>query len=249
MRFPRRLTHDHAQRLEAGLLRRVRTAGDAQPGRIVLDGRERIDFGSNDYLGLARHPRLIEALDDAATIGVGARASHLLGGHHDAHEALQRALAEGSATARALLFSTGYMAATGALSALPGRHDLCVQDRLNHACLLDGARLAGAELRRYRHADAADAARQLASRPDRRAMLVSDSVFSMDGDVAPLAELAALAQRERAWLMVDEAHGLGVLGPAGVAAPARRLAWPRTRFPWDGHAGQGARRLRCGDRR
>ncbi|MBK9656896.1 MAG: 8-amino-7-oxononanoate synthase [Rhodanobacteraceae bacterium] len=218
--FSTKLTHDHAKRVESGLLRRVRTAGDARPGRIVLDGRELIDFGSNDYLGLARHPRLIEALTMAATIGVGARASHLLGGHHDAHEALQRALAEWIGYPRALLFSTGYMAATGALSALLGRHDLCVQDRLNHACLIDGARLAGADLRRFAHADAVDAARLLASRPDQRALLVSDSVFSMDGDVAPLAELAALAQRERAWLMVDEAHGLGVLGPQGRGACA-----------------------------
>ena len=184
--FSTKLTHDHAKRVESGLLRRVRTAGDARPGRIVLDGRELIDFGSNDYLGLARHPRLIEALTMAATIGVGARASHLLGGHHDAHEALQRALAEWIGYPRALLFSTGYMAATGALSALLGRHDLCVQDRLNHACLIDGARLAGADLRRFAHADAVDAARLLASRPDQRALLVSDSVFSMDGDVCLL---------------------------------------------------------------
>jgi 8-amino-7-oxononanoate synthase len=218
--FCDRLTQEHARRLEAGLLRRVRTASDARPGRIVLDGRALIDFGSNDYLGLARHPRLIEGLVDAAKGGVGARASHLLGGHQDAHEALQRALADWIGFPRALLFSTGYMAATGALSALLGRHDLCVQDRLNHACLIDGARLAGADLRRYRHADAADAARQLASAPDRHSLLATDSVFSMDGDVAPLVELAALARRERAWLMVDEAHGLGVLGPEGRGACA-----------------------------
>jgi 8-amino-7-oxononanoate synthase len=112
------------------------------------------------------------------------------------------------------------MAATGVLSALLGRHDLCVQDRLNHACLIDGARLVDADLRRYRHADAADAARLLLAAPDRRALLVTDSVFSMDGDAAPLADLAELARQERAWLMVDEAHGLGVLGPEGRGACA-----------------------------
>lgn len=218
--FADRLTHDHARRVEAGLWRRVRTAAHARPGRIVVDGRELIDFGSNDYLGLARHPRLAEAFADAAREGVGARASHLLGGHHDAHEALQQALAEWTGYPRVLLFSTGYMAAQGALTALLGRHDLCLQDRLNHACLIDGARLAGADLQRYRHADAEDAARLLGAASDRRALLVTDSVFSMDGDVAPLSQLAALAMRERAWLMVDEAHGLGVLGPQGRGACA-----------------------------
>ncbi len=218
--FSARLTRDHAQRLEAGLLRRLRTASEARPGRIALDGRELIDFGSNDYLGLARDPRLVGAFVAAATEGVGARASHLLGGHHEAHETLQRALADWIGHPRALLFSTGYMAATGVLSAWLGRHDLCVQDRLNHACLIDGARLAGANLRRYRHADAADAARLLLAAPDRRALLATDSVFSMDGDAAPLADLAELARQERAWLMVDEAHGLGVLGPEGRGACA-----------------------------
>lgn len=218
--FAVRLQQAHAKRVEAGLLRRLRAAGASRPGRIVLAGCELVDFGSNDYLGLAQHPRLVEALSAAAREGVGARASHLLGGHRDAHEALEHALAQWIGYPRALLFSTGYMAATGALSALLGRHDLCVQDRLNHACLIDGARLAEVSLQRYRHGDAADAARLLAAQPERRALLVSDSVFSMDGDVAPLADLAALAQRERAWLMVDEAHGIGVLGPQGRGACA-----------------------------
>ena len=218
--FLAKLTNDHARRVEAGLLRRVRSAKHARAGRIVLDGRELIDFGSNDYLGLARHPRLIEALSKAASSGVGARASHLLGGHHDAHEALQQALADWIGYPRALLFSTGYMAAQGALTGLLGRHDLCLQDRLNHACLIDGARLADATLLRYRHGDGDDAARLLAATPDRRALLVTDSVFSMDGDIAPLPQLAELAARERAWLMVDEAHGLGVLGPQGRGACA-----------------------------
>ncbi len=236
--FTDRLIHDHARRVESDLLRRVRSATDARPGRIVLDRRELIDFGSNDYLGLARHPRLIEALVDAANGGVGARASHLLGGHHAAHEALQQALADWIGYPRGLLFSTGYMAAQGALTALLGRHDLCVQDRLNHACLIDGARLADADLRRFRHADPADAGRFLAASPERRALIVTDSVFSMDGDVAPLAELAAIALRERAWLMVDEAHGLGVLGPQGRGACAAASLGPEAVQVWMGTLGK-----------
>lgn len=216
----------------------------------MLDGRELVDFGSNDYLGLAQHPRLVEALAVAATEGVGARASHLLGGHRDAHEALERALAAWIGYPRALLFSTGYMAATGTLSALLGRHDLCVQDRLNHACLIDGARLADASLQRYRHGDVADAARLLTAAPERRALLVSDSVFSMDGDIAPLADLATLAQRERAWLMVDEAHALGVLGPQGRGACAAAGLDSRAVPVWMGTLGKalgGFGAVICGD--
>ncbi len=216
--FADRLLQQQAQRLTGSLQRRLRTAQALRAGRIVIDRRELIDFGSNDYLGLAQHPQLLEALRGAAT--VGARASHLLGGHREEHAALEAALANWLGYPRALLFSTGYMAAIGSLFALLGRHDLCLQDRLNHACLLDGARLAGADLQRYEHLDVQDAARLLRCAPQRRALLVSDGVFSMDGDIAPLAPLAALAQRENAWLMVDEAHGLGVLGPQGRGACA-----------------------------
>lgn len=218
--FAAALVDRQSRRQQQALQRQLQVAAAARPGRIVLDGRELIDFGSNDYLGLARHPRLIEALRSAAELGLGARASHLLGGHHSAHAALEAEIAAWIGYPRVLLFGSGYAAALGTLTALLGRHELCVQDRLNHACLLDGARLAGAELRRYAHADAAAAAAVLAVAPERRALLVSDSVFSMDGDVAPLAELAALANRERAWLMVDEAHGWGVLGPHGRGACA-----------------------------
>lgn len=216
--FAAALAQGRAQRLEARLARRLVAAGRERPGRIRIDGRELIDFGSNDYLGLAQHPRLVAALRRASQ--AGARASHLLGGHQAVHEDLERALADWLGYPRALLFSTGYMAATGTLPALLGRHDLCVQDRLNHACLLDGARLAGARLERYRHTDAASAGEVLAAHPQRRALVVTDSVFSMDGDVAPLADLATLARRDGAWLMVDEAHGLGVLGPQGRGACA-----------------------------
>ena len=218
--FAARLRQQHQQRLQASLQRRVRAASASRPGHIHLDGRELVDFGGNDYLGLAGHPRLIAAYARAAGEGVGARASHLLGGHRDHHQALEQALADWIGYPRALLFSTGYMAAMGTLGAVLGRHDLCVQDQLNHACLLDGARLAGADLRRYAHADAAAAARLLEAKSQRRALLVTDAVFSMDGDLAPLSELAALARREHAALMVDEAHGVGVLGPQGRGACA-----------------------------
>jgi 8-amino-7-oxononanoate synthase len=218
--FAERLYGQQQQRLHASLVRRVRAASADRPARIVLDGRELIDFGSNDYLGLAQHPRLIEAFALATREGVGARASHLLGGHRDAHSMLEQTVADWIGYPRALLFSTGYMAALGTLGAVLGRHDLCLQDQLNHASLLDGARLAGADLRRYAHASIAAASTLLQAQPQRRALLVTDSVFSMDGDVAPLAGLAEITRREQAWLMVDEAHGLGVLGPQGRGACA-----------------------------
>jgi 8-amino-7-oxononanoate synthase len=131
---------------------------------------------------------------------------------------LEEALAAWTGRERALLFSTGYMANLGVLQALLARGDVCVQDKLNHACLLDGAKLSGAELKRYPHADVAAAARQLASNPGAAALLATDGVFSMDGDVAPLRELALLCARERATFMVDDAHGLGVFGAHGAGS-------------------------------
>jgi 8-amino-7-oxononanoate synthase len=152
--------------------------------------------------------------------GVGSTAAHLVCGHRREHAMLEETLAEWTGRERALLFSTGYMANLGVMQALLGRGDLCVQDKLNHACLLDGATLAGATLRRYPHGDATAAARQLASEPGTAALLATDGVFSMDGDRAPLRELAALCRREGATLMVDDAHGLGVLGPDGAGSVA-----------------------------
>lgn len=203
------------------LRRRLRTVEQATPPWIVLDGRRLLSFASNDYLGLAAHPALRAALQDAAnTWGVGATAAHLLGGHRAPHAALEEALAAWTGRARALLFPTGYMANLGVLDALLQPGDVCVQDKLNHASLLDGARLCGAELRRYPHGDVDAAARQLALRPQAAALLASDGVFSMDGDLAPLRELAALARAQHATLMVDDAHGLGVLGARGAGSVA-----------------------------
>jgi 8-amino-7-oxononanoate synthase len=158
---------------------------------------------------------------------VGSTSAHLICGHRREHALLEEALAEWTGRERALLFSTGYMANLGTLQALLQRGDVCVQDKLDHACLLDGAQLAGAELKRYPHADVAAAARQLRSRPDAAALLATDGVFSMDGDVAPLAALAALCAREGATLMVDDAHGLGVLGADGAGSVAAAGLSPR----------------------
>jgi len=204
------------QREQAGLRRRLQTVTHADGMWLERSGRRLLSFCSNDYLGLAQHPSLIDALKRAAdSDGVGSGSAHLISGHRNAHAALEEALAEWTGRERALLFSTGYMANLGVMQALLQRDDVCVQDKLNHACLLDGAQLAGCELKRYPHADVDGATRQLRARPEAAALLATDGVFSMDGDIAPLAELAALCQREEATLMVDDAHGLGVLGEHG----------------------------------
>ena len=211
-----RLAIQTAERDRAQLLRRLRTIEHADGPWLETGGRRLLSFCSNDYLGLAQHPQLIAAFKRVADDeGVGSTSAHLICGHRAEHAALEEALAAWTGRERALLFSTGYMANLGVLQALLTRGDVCVQDKLNHACLLDGAQLSGAELKRYPHADVAAAARQLASRSEAAALLATDGVFSMDGDVAPLRELAALCAREQATLMVDDAHGLGVLGEDG----------------------------------
>ena len=216
-----RLATHTSERAAAGLLRRTRTIDHAEAPWLEVDGRRLLAFCSNDYLGLAGHPQLIAAFKRVADDeGVGSTAAHLVCGHRREHAMLEEALAEWTGRERALLFSTGYMANLGAMQALLGRGDLCVQDRLNHACLLDGATLAGATLKRYPHGDAAAAARQLAVEPGAAALLATDGVFSMDGDRAPLRELATLCRHEGATLMVDDAHGLGVLGPDGAGSVA-----------------------------
>ena len=217
-----------AQREREGLLRRARTCEVSTDGGRVVDGRTLVDFCGNDYLGLVRHPDLVAALTRAAAVeGVGTGAAHLVSGHRGEHAALEEELADWTGRQRAVLFSTGVMANLGALQALlgagnlPGRGDaLCVQDRLNHASLIDGAQLAGAELRRYPHGDAEAAARQLDARPDHPALLATDGVFSMDGDVAPLAALATACSTHGALFYVDDAHGLGVMGREGSGSVA-----------------------------
>ncbi len=185
---------------------------------IGSDGAPRwlLNFCSNDYLGLSRHPRVAASLAAAAREhGAGAGASHLVCGHHAAHATLERELGDWLQAPRALLFGSGYMANLAVLQALFGEGDVCVQDRFNHASLIDAARLAGCALKRYPHADADGASRQLASHRGGAALLASDGVFSMDGDVAPLRELACIAEEQQATLYVDDAHGIGVLGAHG----------------------------------
>lgn len=195
--------------------RRLIDAGPqpADPTRVRIDGRELLNFCGNDYLSLRTHPALIEAAQEAMTrFGLGAGAAHLITGHTREHHALEEELADFTGRERALLFSTGYMANLGVVAALAGRRDVVLADRLNHASLLDAVRLAGARLKRYAHIDAAAAQRAI---NEGARLIVTDGVFSMDGDLAPLRELAALAQQHGAWLMVDDAHGLGVLGAHG----------------------------------
>ncbi|MEO7150000.1 MAG: 8-amino-7-oxononanoate synthase [Rhodanobacteraceae bacterium] len=217
----RQLAMRTGQRGSEGLLRRLRTVDRVRGARVVIDGRELLNFSGNDYLGLAQHPVLIAALKNAADeTGVGSTSAHLICGHRREHAQLEEALADWTGRERALLFSSGWLANLGALSALLDRDSICVQDKLNHASLLDAVRLSGCTLKRYPHGNVGGAAWQLASADDLAALLVTDGVFSMDGDVAPLRELAALCARERATLMIDDAHGLGVLGADGAGSLA-----------------------------
>jgi len=197
-------------------LRRSRCIIKSPQGiNLICDGKPVINFCSNDYLGLANHPDVINAFKSAADkYGVGSGSAHLICGHSSAHHALEEELAAFTGRNRALLFSTGYMANMGSISALVGRGDTVLEDRLNHASLIDGGLLSGARFSRYQHADCDDLNRRLAKASGNK-LIVTDGVFSMDGDIAPLAELAALAKNHDAWLMVDDAHGLGVIGEQG----------------------------------
>ena len=206
---------------EGGLKRARRVLESPQGARVRVDGRDYIAFCSNDYLGLAAHPELIEAArEGAARYGVGAGASHLILGHLTAHHELEQRLAAFTGLPRALLFSTGYMANLGVVTALTGRGDAVFADRLNHASLNDAALLSRADFRRYPHLDLTALERLLAGSGARRKLVVTDAVFSMDGDIAPLPDLIGLCERHGAWLLLDDAHGFGVLGPGGRGTPA-----------------------------
>ncbi len=198
------------------LLRRRRVVDTACGPELVVDGKPVLAFCSNDYLGLAADPALIEAAcAGARRWGVGSGASALISGHTDAHAALERRLAEFVGMERALVFPTGYMANLGIVPALVGRGDAVFSDQLNHASLIDAARLSRAEIRAYPHLDLAALEHSLAAATARRRLIITDAVFSMDGDFAPLPALLALAERYDAWLMADDAHGFGVRGPQG----------------------------------
>ena len=202
-----------------GLKRARRVLESPQGAHVTVDGRNYVAFCSNDYLGLAAHPALIEAAREGATrFGVGAGASHLILGHTAAHHELERQLAAFVGLPRALLFSAGYLANIGVVTALVGREDAVFADRLNHASLNDAALLARASFKRYAHLDLAALDRLLAGSTARRKLVITDAVFSMDGDIAPVPELIELCERHDAWLLLDDAHGFGVLGRRGRGA-------------------------------
>ncbi|GLQ33274.1 8-amino-7-oxononanoate synthase [Litoribrevibacter albus] len=202
------------------LYRSRRLLTSAQQPQQQIDGKDVISFCSNDYLGLANHPKVKEAFTKAVELyGVGSGASHLVNGHSALHHELELTLAEFTGRDRAVLFSTGFMANMGSITALVGRGDAVLQDKWNHASLIDAGLASAAKFKRYQHCDLASLERQLLSCSDAgRTLIVTDSVFSMDGDIAPLAELADLADAHNACLMIDDAHGFGVLGTTGAGA-------------------------------
>ena len=209
------LEKDLAQRREQHLYRERLVLESPQAVEVRVGGETLLSFCSNNYLGLANHPQVIAAFKNGAErYGVGAGASHLVSGHSRAHHALEEELADFVGTERALLFSTGYMANLGVVSALTDRHDIIFEDRLNHASLIDATRLARAKVSRYPHVNVNRLADMLAQ-ARRPGLITTDAVFSMDGDIAPLAELFGLAEKHGAWLLADDAHGVGVLGENG----------------------------------
>jgi len=216
---------DLAQRLEelesSGLRRRLRLVDGPQAPTVLLDGQPVLLLCSNNYLGLADHPRLRRAAADAAlSLGTSAGASRLLSGSMSIHFELEERLAAFKGTEAALLFGSGYLANTGTIAALARQGEVVCSDELNHASIIDGCRLAGAETFVYRHADAEHLEWGLRRAAGRASLIVTDGVFSMDGDVAPLSELSDLARRHRCRLMVDEAHATGCLGPGGRGSVA-----------------------------
>lgn len=203
------------ERKQAGLYRTRRLVSGPQRPELTADGNRLLSFCSNDYLGLANHPANIEALQNALPeTGLGGAASHLICGHHEAHHELEQRLAAFTHRSAALFFSTGYMANMGVISALACRGDTIFSDSLNHASIIDGCILSRARIQRYPHGDVNALESMLRETPGHK-LVVTDGVFSMDGDVAPLRELARLCRENDALLVVDDAHGIGVLGPEG----------------------------------
>ncbi len=224
-----------------GLKRTRRTLELPCGPQAQVDGQPLISFCSNDYLGLANDPALVDAACAGARVwGVGSGASHLVSGHLGAHAALEEKLAEFTGFARALLFSTGYLANLGIVPALVGRNDAVFADRLNHASLIDAVQLSRADSQRYPHADLATLERLLATSTARRKLILTDAVFSMDGDLAPLPGLLSLAERFDAWLVVDDAHGFGVLGRQGRGSLAHFNLPAAERLVYMGTLGKAA---------
>jgi 8-amino-7-oxononanoate synthase len=217
------------ERATLGLLRGRHTVQSPQAPHIMVDGKSYLSFCSNDYLGLANHPQLIAALQQGAQQhGVGAGSAHLVSGHGATHHQLENELAIFVCKPAALLFSTGYMANLGVVQALVGKGDTVFADKLNHASLNDAMQLSRAAVKRYRHNDMTQLAQMLEQAKSGRKLVITDAVFSMDGDLAPLPELLVLCEQHDAWLLIDDAHGFGVLGEQGRGSLAHfGIASPR----------------------
>ncbi len=215
--WSQQLTDRLAKRKLEGRYRKQRIRFGEQGVNVVIDGKQLLSFCSNDYLGLANHPALKKAfINIAQQQGVGAGAAHLLTGHSRYHQQLEEALADFMGQQKALLFSSGYQANLGIIDGLMARGDVIIQDKLNHASLLDGARLSEAELLRYPHADMARLHKRLhTAAMAKHKLIVTDGVFSMDGDIAPLADIITQAKQHQAAVFIDDAHGIGVLGEHG----------------------------------
>jgi len=211
------LQADLQLRKDQGLFRQTQVAQSAQGPLMKINGQPYLTFCSNDYLGLANHPSLVAAFKSAADeFGVGSGSAHLINGHSQYHEQLEHALAEFTGREAAILFSTGYMANLGVVGALLDKQDAVFEDKWNHASLLDAGLLSGARFQRYLHNDLLNLENRLQRSEARRKLIVTDAVFSMDGDSADLTKLSKLAKQHDAWLMVDDAHGFGVLGEQGA---------------------------------
>ncbi len=239
------LQREIEQRAAHGLLRQRHTLQNPQSPHITVAGKAYLSFCSNDYLGLAAHPQIVSALQQGAEkFGVGAGSAHLVSGHFAAHHELEQALAAFVSKPAALLFSSGYMANLGVVQALVGKDDTVFSDKLNHASLNDAMLLSRSKVQRYRHNDMAQLAQMLAKTVSGRKLIITDAVFSMDGDLAALPELLALCEQHNAWLLVDDAHGFGVVGEQGRGSlfhltPPRKLSPPAPFFQSGENASAG----------
>src|SRR5512135_3673810 len=203
---------------DQGLFNRIRTIGSAQGARLIVDGKDVLNFCSNNYLGLADHPKIVEAAKVATKkYGVGPAAVRTIAGTTDLHVQLEKRLAEFKGAEDVITFQSGFNANLGTISALVGKEDVIFSDRLNHASIIDGCRLSGAKIIAYEHNDPKSLDEQIKANQGqfRRALIVTDGVFSMDGDIAPLPDIYEVAKKHDILLMVDDAHGEGVLGKGG----------------------------------